>query len=111
MSNSQASESNSDSLPPFGSKLWPEGYFVQSIKDMVETSIRLEVWEWFKTEEPPEDEGYQWWDHPNINLISSNLSNNDHSGASFACAMRNVQYIAKNGFTAWKKKYIENTNT
>ena len=78
---------------------------------MVETSIRLEVWEWFKTEEPPEDEGYQWWDHPNINLISSNLSNNDHSGASFACAMRNVQYIAKNGFTAWKKKYIENTNT
>ena len=41
MSNPQASESNIDSLPPFGSKLWPEGYFVQSIKDMIEIEFEI----------------------------------------------------------------------
>ena len=33
---------------------------------------------------------------------------NPHSGCSFACAMRNMQTIAKIGFPAWKVKYENN---
>ena len=46
-----------------------------------------------------------WWDHENITKILQGLTDNNHSGASMAYAMRNMQYIAKNGFEEWKKKY------
>jgi hypothetical protein len=31
-----------------------------------------------------------------------------HSGASFGCTMRNLHYIAQNGFEAYKELYLEN---
>ena len=43
-----------------------------------------------------------FWGHPNIDLISNGLSDNQHSGATFGFAMRCMQSIAKNGFDEWK---------
>jgi hypothetical protein len=83
---------------------WPEGAFTANLKDMFDTITRLELWEWFK-EDPPDEDGYMWWDHENITKILQGLTDNNHSGASMAYAMRNMQYIAKNGFEEWKKKY------
>ena len=93
---------------------WPD--YSHDIRLMATTVTRLELWDWFKTESPPEDQGYCWWNHPNINKISDNLQDdqgnldNPHSGASFACAMRNIQYIGKEGFAAWKVQFIKNSN-
>jgi len=78
---------------------------------MAATITELELWVWFMEENPPEGKGYSWWEHPNISKISDNLKDdngnldNPHSGCSFACAMRNMQAIARMGFPAWKVQY------
>lgn len=90
---------------------WPSGHFSNDLRLMAATVTELELWDWFKEENPPADEGYSWWGHPNINKISENLKDdngnldNPHSGCSFACAMRNMQAIANGGFPAWKVEY------
>jgi hypothetical protein len=38
-------------------------------------------------------------------MISANLPVNNHSGATFAIGMRNIEAIAKKGFTEWKNIY------
>lgn len=80
------------------------GDFRPSLKDMADTVSRLELWDWFKNESPPDGKGYSWWEHPNINKISNGLNNNQHSGATFAYCMRCMQAIAKEGFGEWSKK-------
>ena len=95
---------------PLNQEVWPTDHFAQDLKRMAHTITRLELWEWFRTESPPIDKGYSWWNHENVNKISNGLPHNPHSGASFACAMRNMQCIAKDGFPAWKAQYIKNSN-
>ena len=75
--------------------------FNQELKTMADTIDKLNLWNWFKTESPPEDKGYSWWGHPNIMLISNKLPNNPHSGATFSFALRQMQSIAKHGFDKW----------
>ena len=40
--------------------------FRPSLKDMADTVDRLELWDWFKNESPPEDCGYTYWKHENM---------------------------------------------
>ena len=75
--------------------------FRTEIKTMADTITDLDLWKWFRTVDPPKDKGYSWWEHTNIELISKTLPNNPHSGATFAYCMRQMQSIAKNGFTKW----------
>ena len=104
------------SIIPLKQEAWPTDYFSKDLRLMAATVTRLELWDWFRIESPPEDTGYSWWNHPNINKISDNLQDdqgnfdNPHTGASFACSMRNMQAIAKKGFPAWKAQYIKNSN-
>jgi hypothetical protein len=69
--------------------------------DMANTTNRLGLWEWFRDEPPPSDSGYSFWNHANVNKISNGLEDNNHSGATFSYCMRQMQYIAKNGFEKW----------
>ena len=86
---------------PTPSTTWPTDPWSRDLKDMADTVTRLELWQWFREENPPEDKGYLWWQHKNIDRISRGLPDDPHSGASFACAMRTMQYIALNGFKNW----------
>jgi hypothetical protein len=101
---------------PLDKSAWPTDYFSKDLRLMAANVTRLELWDWFRTESPPENTGYYWWNHPNINKISNNLQDdhgnidNPHSGSSFACSMLNMQAIAKKGFPAWKTQYIKNSN-
>ena len=110
------SKSRVDDIVPLDKSAWPAGYFSKCLRLMAATVTRLELWDWFRTEIPPENTGYCWWNHPNINKISDNLQDdngnfdNPHSGSSFASSMRNMQAIAKEGFPAWKAQYIKNSN-
>ena len=84
--------------------------FRSSIKDMADTTTRLNLWTWFREESPPDDTGYMWWGHENIHKISNGLKDNQHSGATFAFCMRVMQAIAKQGFTPWNTvKKVVNT--
>ena len=39
------------------------------IQDLITTINKLEIWEWLETDNPPQDKGYIWWEHENINKI------------------------------------------
>ena len=75
--------------------------FRQCLLDMAQTTTRLELWDWFKNESPPNDKGYMYWGHPNVEKISDGLTDNPHSGATFGYCMRQMQAIAKQGFENW----------
>ena len=76
----------------------------REIDDMIKTANRLQVWEWFRDEKPPKDQGYMYWDHENVDAISDNLKNNNHSGASFGMCMRQMQFIAENSWEDWNER-------
>tara|TARA_Y100000816_G_C25902877_1_gene470969 strand:+ start:244 stop:639 length:396 start_codon:yes stop_codon:yes gene_type:complete len=76
--------------------------FRPMLQEMADTISRLELWDWFRNEDPPGGSGFMYWGHKNVSLISNNLPNNEHSGATFGYAMRCMQSIAKNGFDEWK---------
>mgnify|MGYP003685492397 CR=1 FL=1 len=82
--------------------------FRTNLLDMAKTTTRLKLWNWFKNESPPKNEGYQFWDDENINKISDGLENNNHSGATFGYCMRQIQFIAKNGFDEYNKYNMPN---
>ena len=79
--------------------------FRKPLKEMADTVDRLEMWHWFKNEKPPDDSGYMYWGHENINMINRCLPTNEHSGATFGFAMRCMQAIAIKGFDEWKAGY------
>ena len=81
-----------------------EADFRSCLKDMADTITRLELWDWFHNS-PPMSTGYMYWDHENKNKISNGLKNNQHSGATFAYCMRQMQAIAKKGFNTWKEDW------
>jgi len=98
---------------PINANKWPlvKVYgldFRTNLLDMAKTTTRLNLWNWFKNESPPENEGYQFWDDENINKISDGLENNNHSGATFGFCMPQIQFIAKNGFDEYNKYNIPN---
>jgi hypothetical protein len=70
---------------------------------MSSTIEKLGLWDWFRTESPPEGSGYMYWGHPNVSLINNTLPDNEHSGATFGFALRCMQSISKNGFETWKE--------
>ena len=77
--------------------------FTPELKMMADTITKLKLWDWFKNYSPEKGKGFMWSSHPNISKISNALPQNNHSGATFAYAMRQMEYIAKNGFDNWNK--------
>ena len=62
--------------------------------------------DFLKNESPPADKGYIWWNHPILNEISDELDSDGHSGASFACVMRAMQFIATKGWSKYLEKNL-----
>ena len=81
--------------------------FRKDLLDMAETTTRLGLWDWFKNYNPPKKDGFMFCGHENVNKISEGLTCNQHSGATFSYAIRNIQYIAKNGFEKWNNIHKE----
>jgi len=72
------------------------------------------LWEWLRAYEVDPSRGFMFANNPEINVIGNIMEQNNapvlvgHSGASFGITMRNLHYIAKNGFEAYKELYLEN---
>lgn len=71
---------------------------------MANSITELGYWEFFKNESPPEDEGYIFWNDPKINELNRTCAKSRHSGATFGMACRHMQFIAQNGFDAYRQK-------
>jgi hypothetical protein len=85
---------------------WPrvESYkkdFRPELLEMANAITRLELWEFFRQDTPPRQDGYFLWQHPNLANIGREIQTS-HSGATFAFSCRHMQYIAKNGFQAYQ---------
>lgn len=72
------------------------------------------MWEWLRAYEVDPTQGFMFSTNSEIYIIGNMMENLDapipmsHSGASFGLTMRNLSYIAKNGFEAYNKLFISN---
>lgn len=70
------------------------------------------LWEWLRSYEVNPSEGFMFSNAPEITILGSMMDSPDaptqvgHSGASFGITMRNLHYIAKNGFNSYKNRYL-----
>lgn len=65
---------------------------------------QTELWDWMSTYEPPE--GFMFSQAPelariNAKMLEDPISRN-HSGGSYGCMMRTMEFIAKNGYDTFK---------
>jgi len=68
---------------------------------------QLELWDYMKKE----TESYMLSRDPEVYRISDKISQlgyNGHSGASFGCTMREMQFIAQNGYDKFREDYLAN---
>lgn len=84
----------------------PDGTTRACISNGYEAMDQLELWDWLKSFEPAENEGFMWSSDPNVQKIGNKMesltSSTGHSGMSFAITMRHLHYIAKNGLDSYK---------
>ena len=72
----------------------------------------LELWDYMKKD--PGDEGYMFSNDDEVARISDKilyLGYDGHSGASFGCVMRSMQFIAIHGYDSFREKYIETNSS
>ena len=69
-----------------------------------------ELWDWLRIYEPPSGYGFMWSSTTETKRINNEMSkdpNNDlHSGSSRGAIMREMEYIAKNGYKNYKNLYV-----
>ena len=76
------------------------------------TLDRTGLWEWLKDYEVDEERGFMFSSSTELTTIELIMESKSapervsHSGASFAFTMRNLHYIAKNGFDAYKNMVL-----
>ena len=68
-----------------------------------------ELWNWMRNYEPPPNKGFMWSKTPELDRINQQLwkdpINMNHSGSSYGFVMREMEYIAKNGYNTYKNTY------
>ena len=66
-------------------------------------------WEFIKTFVPKR--GFMYADDPKLSEISHKMKmHDDHSGVSYAWTMRQIEYIAKNGWSNYVQVWIHTNN-
>ena len=85
---------------------WSRPYF----KSAHQAISRCELWNWLKNYEPDDDKGFMFTTGvPQLERLRNELAkdpvNDGHSGSSYAVTMRNMEYIAKNGYEAFKTRF------
>ena len=73
---------------------------------------QCEMWDWMRTFEPQPTNGFMFTIHPNLSKIQNKMNEQQiargHSGSSYAITMRQMSYIAKNGYDAFRQEWLEN---
>jgi hypothetical protein len=67
---------------------------------------KLELWDYMKMD----TDSYMFSDDQEVHRIMSKIQQlgyDGHSGTSFGCTMRAMQYIAKNGYDKFREYYME----
>lgn len=89
-----------------GSFVLSSDYMVEALEDMYNAINSVDGgWHFMKNNSPPQGQGFMFWKNDKLDEIQKAMKFNGHSGASYACCMREMEYIAKH---SWRN-YIEET--
>ena len=79
--------------------------FRHEVAVMYNVVVDLNLWDWMKIE-PPADQGYMFWDHPNVDRIINHpkVAACGHSGATGSYCLRIVQKIIRVGLEQFKEE-------
>lgn len=84
------------------SELWSK-HDAEMLYDADDAITQCNLWEWLKEYTPEEGKGFAFCAHPNLIKINEVMEQYpQHSGCSYAWTMRQMEYIAKNG---WENYY------
>lgn len=80
------------------------------LKSAHQAVSRCELWNWLQKYEPEEGKGFMFAQNvPELDRLNKELMkdpvNGGHSGSSYACIIRNMEFIAKNGYQEFKAGY------
>ena len=73
----------------------------EMLADAYQAITSTNMWDFMRSEEPPKEGGYAWWNHPNLTKINAAMKYEGHSGASHAITLRMMQSLSKIGWDAW----------
>lgn len=74
------------------------------LRSMYNTVTELQLWNWLNLYVPEEGQGFMFCSQPEIQEIIKHDPNAGlHSGSSFAICLREMEYIAKNGWNHYCK--------
>jgi len=89
--------------PNFGDYSWMKDASSREIcVDAHKAITDLGLWDWMKTVTAPADKGFTYW-YPRpaeLEKIDALLTSG-HSGSSYGWTMRQMEYIAKNGWESY----------
>ena len=77
----------------------------RALENAYKQTTELDMWDFFKHANPPEDRGYMFWNESKLDKLRDVLDSDGHSGASMALCMRNIECIAKHGWEAYVDNY------
>ena len=85
----------------------------ESIREFLKSAHRAislcELWDWMRIYTPPPNTGFKWSTTPELDRLNQQMwkdpVNCYHSGSSYGFIMREMEYIAKNGYENYKNTY------
>lgn len=75
---------------------------------IVQNTKETDVWTYLSTYEPPQSRGFMFSSDPIVDSVVRAMEVR-HSGCSMAVTMRHLQLMAKIGFSAYRKGYLDNS--
>jgi hypothetical protein len=84
-----------------------EKFDADMLKDADAAITTCNLWGWLKEYTPAENKGFMFSNHPNLDKINAAMKYGGHSGSSYAWTMRQMEYIAKNGWDTFCNKVNE----
>ena len=72
------------------------------LQDADNAITECNLWDWMNVYDPPN--GFGLDNHPNLTRINNAMKYGGHSGASYGWTMRQMEYIAKHGWTLYEFK-------
>lgn len=72
------------------------------LQDADSAITKCNLWEWLRDYTPGDGKGFMFSDHPNLEKINAAMKYGGHSGSSYGWTMRQMEYIAKHGWTLFE---------
>ncbi len=76
------------------------------LDDAYKAVTLAKAWDWLKQDTTPGPDGFMFCTHPMMNKINKHIKYSGHSGSSYAVVMRDMEFIAKNGWDEYAKLMV-----